>query len=482
MPNNEDFFSPDQVDESLEISSFQQRSVNGNLPSKDPDLLLVSDLCTLYKSAKDENAHSLQRVWERLAQQNTSAFEVKEPGVSQSTKSLGESQSRRQVNLEKRRPWPGKHWITTTGKGVRVLAASLLILTLVGSLLVVLSVEQQPILSIGATNTPVTTPTPSSPLPGYPPPGQTIATSPVSYDEISALSWAPDGKHLAGSTQGKAWIWDLRSGEYSMINMPKMLPGSIKALAWSPNGQYLAIGTNPVQVIDTTANTIRFTYPIYAFWPTSGNDYQAIITALTWSHDSNMLAIAALRAGNGCVVQIRDIRQNPNQVASSYPSEASLNGISSVSWSADGRFLAWADGQTVQAWDATVDTDAPAPIFKQDISQNTNVAWSPRGPALLAFVNNAVAQIWNVEGNSPINHYTPANNGVLSWSPDGSYLATANNRQIDLWNINTGALLYTYTGHTSYVHTLAWSPDGKYLASGESSSSASQNIVRIWSA
>lgn len=485
MPNHEDFFSPDQIEEWLQTATLDQASHNGTASHADPELLLVQDLWELYASEKARDNHSLQRVWERLEQKTASDVEAKEQTSPESEKHSTSLQPQKlPIPLKRKFSHRGKGWIKTTGKSIQVLAASILILVLVGSMLTIMTFNHQlvPGISTIKTSTPTPTPAPVSQLPGYPPPGDTIAISPGSTDEISALSWAPDGKRLAGSTQGKAWIWDLGSGEYSQLSIPDIANHPIKALSWSPDGQYLAIGTNPVQVIDTISNQIRFTYPIYAFWPVVGNDYQAVITALTWSHDSNLLAIAALRSGNGCVVQIRDIRQDADKVANSYQSEPSSTGISSISWSPDGHFLSWADGQTVQVWDTSVITDTPTPVFKQNIPHDTSVAWSPSTPTLLAFINGSIAQVWNVETDTVVTQYMPAGNGILSWSPDGYYLASANDKQIDLWNASTGAHLYTYTGHTSYVNSLAWSPDGKYLASGEGSSASRQNIARVWSA
>src|SRR5690349_9847354 len=86
MPNDEDFFSPNQIEEWLETATLDQASHNGTASHADPELLLVQDLRRLYTSEKARDAHSLQRVWERLAQKTASDVEAKEQTSSESEK------------------------------------------------------------------------------------------------------------------------------------------------------------------------------------------------------------------------------------------------------------------------------------------------------------------------------------------------------------------------------------------------------------
>jgi WD40 repeat protein len=66
----------------------------------------------------------------------------------------------------------------------------------------------------------------------------------------------------------------------------------------------------------------------------------------------------------------------------------------------------------------------------------------------------------------------------LSWSPDGSLLASAahgnNDYGIRLWS-PVGKLLRTLKGHSGPILSLAWSPAGNMLASG-----SADQTVRLW--
>ena len=63
----------------------------------------------------------------------------------------------------------------------------------------------------------------------------------------------------------------------------------------------------------------------------------------------------------------------------------------------------------------------------------------------------------------------------LAWSPNSSKIATASYGNIKLWNIDSGTILDTLQGHSSYVWGVSWSPDGNKIAS------ASQDgTVRLW--
>jgi WD40 repeat protein len=482
MHDTEDFFSPEMVDERLELSLLQRHTGTSeqDMSGADPNLRLISDLRYLYGAEGTENVRSLQRVWEHLQGHHER---------EERTVTIPELEPERHLYLlkpEEERPAPPSRSLRPRrGRNrslLTVLAALLFLVVIAGSLLTIvhLTREAQANGSATATATPGMTPSLQATLaPDYPyaPPGNPIATSPPSPDAIHTLSWSPDSKQLAFSTQGKIWIWNIASKLYRPLLDASQAGESIKALAWSPDGRYLAVGTNPIQIVDVASGKSIDTYSAdYPLSPVAGQT--TLVTALAWSHnDGSMLAVATQHTDGTCYVFVWD-RWKETGIYT-FNGQGSAGGISSISWSGDNKYVASTDAQTVQAWEI----HHGDLIFKRKVDDVTNVAWSP-GPGLLAFVNQHTTQIWDVwQGHNNegklVSSY-PASNGVLDWSDKGQYLATAEGKTVIIFDVNHGNAIYTYRGNAHYVSTLAWSPDGSSIATGESGTSGS-NVIQVWS-
>ncbi len=60
-------------------------------------------------------------------------------------------------------------------------------------------------------------------------------------------------------------------------------------------------------------------------------------------------------------------------------------------------------------------------------------------------------------------------------TPDGTKLVTAFHRTVRLWNLTTGELEASFTGHQGQIRSLALAPNGKLLATGDD-----QTTIRLW--
>jgi WD40 repeat protein len=103
---------------------------------------------------------------------------------------------------------------------------------------------------------------------------------------------------------------------------------------------------------------------------------------------------------------------------------------------------------------------------------------SPDGTRLFSGSHDNTIRVWDLTTGALLHTLTGHTHVVdcLEMSPDGLKLVSGSyDKTIRVWDLTTGALLHTLTGHTGSVYCLKMSPDGLKLVSG-----SNDNTIRVW--
>jgi WD40 repeat protein len=265
------------------------------------------------------------------------------------------------------------------------------------------------------------------------------------------------------------------------------LVGSIAIVFYS--SRQSTPGPAPVGISPPTA-TARTTLVVYHPGTSLGNlvyhttlsEVDAVTAGpLAWSPDSTRLGVATFSAQSWVAATGKDV------VNYGPPGSRS---VGAVVWSPDGQYVAVTGvGQGVQVYDArtgvllktysdngqaaTVATTGGYLSASVPLSGGSGAgatAWSPDGhlmaTAFFGSYGHAV-QVWNTSTGHLVQTYTgQAYVGSLSWSADGTSIASSDGGSIQVWNALTGQRIYDFEENTNCYTTaaVAWSPDGNTLA------------------
>ena len=116
--------------------------------------------------------------------------------------------------------------------------------------------------------------------------------------------------------------------------------------------------------------------------------------------------------------------------------------------------------------------------FMQVFGGISSVSFSPDGNYLAGGDNTGTILLWQASNGQHVSTYQDHMSWAYSvaFSPDSTLLASGSwDQTIKIWDVSQDVCLYTLEGHTSRIWSVAFSPDGNLL-----SSSSSDGTIRLW--
>ena len=268
-------------------------------------------------------------------------------------------------------------------------------------------------------------------------------------------------------------LWDANTGE--LRHTLTEHAGQVSSAVFSPDGQTLLIFSSDdsnnvpdIRLWDVNTGERLHTFTGHTGWAGSA----------VFSPDGLTLLIYSRRYSNEAPdVNLWDA--NTGELLHTLTGHTGQ--IENAVFSPDGLTLAtsWYGSESIYLWD--VETGTRWNILLTDAVGVDDVAFSPDGQTLVSanFDNNV--QLWDVYTGTvrltlERNRYYSYGIQSVFFSPDGQTLAGAGYNEVPLWDVNTGELRQSLSGHVGWINDVAFSPDGLTLASA----SHQDGTIRFW--
>ena len=280
-------------------------------------------------------------------------------------------------------------------------------------------------------------------------------------DNISGVSWSPDGKRFVASNFTKTiQILDSVTGKKL-----RTLDGHerfIHDVDWSPvNNQIVsASGDKTLKIWDPDTGENLMTL----------EGHRHAVTSCAWSPDGSRI-ISGDRDGN---LGLWDSESGKIIIGF----RGHIAQLPSIQWSPDGTRIAIAShSHGFRVWHADLTSYQDFETHKHKVEE---IAWSPDSNRVVTASRDKTLRISDVRTGETIRTINHDSGSVFSvgWSPDGQRIASgANDKTLRIWDATTGKEISTIFGHEHTVSNLEWSPDGTQILTG----GADQNLM-IWDA
>jgi WD40 repeat protein len=337
------------------------------------------------------------------------------------------------------------------------------------------------------------------------------------YKRVYSVDYSPDGSLLVSghddddySDNGTVKLWDLNEGK--IIRVISNNSGTVKAVKFSPNGTFIAAAglDSKVRLWDINGDLI---------WEETHLS-SISITTLDFSPTGSLLitgdSLGNLKiwniANSSAIFFIKEISGHIRTVSSL---EFSPDGSILASASKDNKIKFWNMIQRVEKVEipasppigdlktsamsldglkiATGDSDGN--IYFRNLANKkfdsrtrtingsiTSIVFSPNSPLLVTAGESESLIIWNITQDQ-FNHVKTLSEEKgrvfsVTFSPDGSMLASSSDSMIRIWNTTNWRLIKNCTAHAGEIYSVKFSSSGDLLASG--GMCEKKGVVMLW--
>ena len=320
-------------------------------------------------------------------------------------------------------------------------------------------------------------------------------------DSVMSVTFSSDGKTLvSGSWDGTVIIWDVNT-----LRPKKIINGhylNVSSLALNANSRMLVSGSwdrkvrmfdsvtgeklftltghiDRIQSVDfspngrTIVSSSSFDDPTVRLWDAESGrlsgivlGYTNVINSVIFSPDGKILA----SAGDSDDIYLYNTVSGNNYVTlTDFSNKPHNDPILSLAFSPDGYMLASGNSHgKIRLW--SLINFRLVEEYTGHSNRINALAFSPNGRTLASGGTYHKAILWDIpSGEQRILPDSPKVVSSITFSPDGqTVIAGGNisNPSLYVWDVNSGELKHTLSGHTNEIVDVSISPDGETLVSG----------------